>query len=198
MSLIPYLLDYEVASRPRARSLRDHLLGLDLEPEDFMLTDIFDRPARKHLRPWRNLSSLARDVGSTIKTDKDKFQVNLDVQHFAPEEITVKVSDNYIVVEGKHEEKKDEHGYVTRQFKRRYALPEDCKADAVESKLSSDGVLTITAPKLLALEKGERLVPIAQTGPVRRKIQDVEAVDQQDQNGEPEEHVKSPQKKRKR
>lgn len=196
MSLIPYLLDYELSPRPR--SVRDHLLGLDLAPEDLMLTDIFDRPARKYLRPWRNLSSLARDVGSTIKADKDKFQVNLDVQHFAPEEISVKVSDKFVVVEGKHEERKDEHGYVTRQFKRRYTLPEDCNLEAVESKLSSDGVLTITAPKLQALEKGERIVPIAQTGPVRRKLQDTDIVENEEQNGEVEEQVKSPQKKRKR
>lgn len=196
MSLIPYLLDYELSPRPR--SIRDRLLGLDLEPEELMLTDILDRPARKYLRPWRNLSSLARDVGSTIKADKEKFQVNLDVQHFAPEEISVKVCDKFVVVEGKHEERKDEHGYITRQFKRRYALPEDCNPEAVESKLSSDGVLTITAPKLQALEKGERVVPIAQTGPVRRKLQDTDIVENQEQNGEAEEQAKSPQKKRKR
>ncbi|XP_023945793.2 alpha-crystallin A chain-like [Bicyclus anynana] len=194
MSLLPYLLDYELA--PRSRGIRDQLLVLDLAPEDFLLTDIFDRP-RKYVRQWRNLSSLARDVGSTIKADKDKFQINLDVQHFAPEEVSVKVSDNYVVIEGKHEEKQDEHGYVTRQFKRRYALPEECNAEAVESKLSSDGVLTITAPKL-ALEKGERVVPIAQTGPVRRKLQDRDTVEQEEQNGEPEQETKSPQKKRKR
>lgn len=191
MALIPYLLD-----ELRPRRLSDQLFGLDLSPNDF-LTDIFDRPSisvRRYLRPWRNLAAAARDVGSTIKTDKDKFQVNLDVQHFNPEEITVKTTDGYVVIEGKHEEKKDEHGYVSRQFKRRYALPEGCNPETVESRLSSDGVLTVTAPKVSS-NKNERAVPITQTGPVRRKNADEEIGEA---NGEAEEEVKSPQKKRRR
>lgn len=191
MALIPYLLDCEL----RPRRFRDQLFGLDLSPDDF-LTDVFDRPSRSYLRPWRNLASLARDVGSTIKSDKDKFQVNLDVQHFSPEEISVKTTDNYVVVEGKHEEKKDEHGYVSRQFKRRYALPEGCNPELVESKLSSDGVLTITAPKHASENENERIVPISQTGPVRRKLHDSD-VKEDEPNGEVEES-KAPQKKRKR
>ncbi|XP_072945957.1 protein lethal(2)essential for life-like [Epargyreus clarus] len=193
MALLPSLIDLEL----RPRRLRDQLFGLDLSPDDYLM-DVFDRPllrARhsRYLRPWRNLALLERDAGSTIKTDKDKFQVNLDVQHFSPEEISVKTSDGYVVVEGKHEERKDEHGYISRQFKRRYKLPEHCNPETVESKLSSDGVLTITAPKI-SNAAGERSVPITQTGPVRRKTQDEE--DQP--NGEAEEEAKSPQKKRKR
>lgn len=190
MALLPYLLD---DLRPRPRRLYDQLFGLDLSPDDF-LTDIVDRtmiPARKYLRPWRNLSLAARDVGSTIKSDKDKFQVNLDVQHFDPEEISVKTSDGYVVIEGKHEERKDDHGYISRQFKRRYALPEGCNPDTVESRLSSDGVLTITAPKV-SEKSDERAVPITHTGPVRRKPHDEE-------NGVVEdEEAKTPQKKRKK
>ncbi|CAH0731688.1 unnamed protein product, partial [Brenthis ino] len=193
MALLPLLIDYDL----RPRRLRDQLYGLDLSTDDF-LTDIFDRPSRRnYLRPWRNLSSLSRDVGSTIKSDKDKFQVNLDVQHFSPEEITVKTVDNYIVVEGKHEEKKDEHGFISRQFKRRYALPEGCNPEMVESKLSSDGVLTISAQKV-SEKKNERIVPISQTGPVRRKIQDSEEKEQPNGEAEEAEEVKTPQKKRRR
>ncbi|KAJ0171178.1 hypothetical protein K1T71_013377 [Dendrolimus kikuchii] len=191
MALLPYLL----GDKLRPRRLRDQLFGLDLSPEDF-LTDVFDvdGPAlrlREYIRPWRNLAAAARDVGSTIKSDKDKFQVNLDVQHFAPEEISVKTADGYVVIEGQHEEKKDDHGFVSRQFKRRYALPEGCNPETVESRLSSDGVLTIVAPKA-SENKDERAVPITQTGPVRRKPQEDEV------NGEAEEEAKAPQKKRKR
>ncbi|CAK1546739.1 unnamed protein product [Leptosia nina] len=185
MALLPYLLDYEV----RPRRLHDQLFGLDLAADDF-LSDIFERPMRHYRRPWRNLSSLHRDVGSTIKTDKDKFQVNLDVQHFSPEEISVKTANNCIIVEGKHEEKADEHGYISRQFKRRYALPEGCNPEMVESKLSSDGVLTVTAPKTTE-DKDERTIPITHTGPVRRKIEGDDKI----QNGQ---EGKTPLKKKKR
>lgn len=55
-----------------------------------------------------------QDSGSTVNVEKDKFQIILDVQQFTPDEIAVKTSDKYIIVEGKHEEKQDEHGFVSR------------------------------------------------------------------------------------
>ncbi|RZB39144.1 HSP20 domain containing protein, partial [Asbolus verrucosus] len=58
-----------------------------------------------------------QDSGSTVSVDKDKFQINFDIQQFKPEEISVKVTgDNLVVIEGKHEEKQDEHGSISKQF----------------------------------------------------------------------------------
>lgn len=37
--------------------------------------------------------------------DRDRFVVNLDVKHFSPEELTVKVNDDYVEICGKHEER---------------------------------------------------------------------------------------------
>ncbi|MCQ9140756.1 small heat shock protein, partial [Bacillus amyloliquefaciens] len=167
MSLLPFILGYEHPHR-----LIDQDFGLALTPDDHLSVAVAPMLSRDYYRPWRQLAATARDVGSTIKSDKNKFQVNLDVQHFAPEEISVKTADGYIVVEGKHEEKKDQHGFVSRQFTRRYALPEGCNPDTVESKLSSDGVLSIIAPRVAPADKTERTVPIAQTGPVRKEIKD--------------------------
>jgi crystallin alpha B len=73
------------------------------------------------------------------------------VQQFSPDEITVKTVDNDVIVEAKHEEKKDEHGFISRHFVRRYVLPMSHDAIGVTSSLSSDGVLTITAPKKVIL-----------------------------------------------
>lgn len=77
----------------------------------------------------------------------DTPQVILDVQQFSPEEITVKTVGNNVIVEAKHEERQDEHGFVSRQFIRRYVLPPSHDVINITSSLSSDGVLTITAPK---------------------------------------------------
>ncbi|CAG9796299.1 unnamed protein product [Diatraea saccharalis] len=160
MSLLPLLMELE-----RPRRLQDQHFALALTPED-VLTIVAPQYSRDYYRPWKHMPSVLRDSGSTIRADKEKFQVNLDVQHFSPDEITVKTADGFLVVEGHHEEKQDEHGYVSRQFKRRYQLPEGCNLDAVESRLSSDGVLTVTAP-LARPAINERVVPIIQTGPVR-------------------------------
>lgn len=70
-------------------------------------------------RPW-SFEPLSQELA---RIDKERFQVNLDVQQFGPHEISVKTVDDFIVVEGKHEERQDEHGFVSRQFVRRYQLP---------------------------------------------------------------------------
>lgn len=71
----------------------------------------------------------------------------MDVQQFSPNEITVKVTEGAVIVEGKHEEKQDEHGFISRHFVRRYTLPKDVDVNNVVSSLSSDGVLTVSVPK---------------------------------------------------
>ncbi|XP_026760324.1 protein lethal(2)essential for life-like [Galleria mellonella] len=167
MSLLPFFVGYEQPHR-----LIDQNFGLSLTPDDLLTAVVSPMMSRDYYRPWRQMAAAVRDVGSTIKSDKEKFQVNLDVQHFAPEEITVKTADGYVVIEGKHEEKKDEHGYISRQFTRRYALPDGCNPETVESRLSSDGVLTVIAPKVAPALKNERAVPISQTGPVRKEVKD--------------------------
>jgi crystallin alpha B len=86
------------------------------------------------------------------------------VQQFKPDELTVKMVDDFVVVDGKHEERQDEHGFISRQFQRRYKLPSDVDPDTVLSQLSSDGVLTISVPKkALPASGNERVVPITQT-----------------------------------
>ncbi|CAH2057462.1 unnamed protein product, partial [Iphiclides podalirius] len=145
----------------------DQEFGLPLTANDILTSMMGPWMFRDYFRPWRYMESLTRDLGSTIKADKDKFQINLDVQHFGPEEITVKTADGYVVVEAKHEEKQDAHGFVSRQFVRRYALPEGAESEDVVSELSSDGILTISAPRKEVDAKGERVVPITKTGPAR-------------------------------
>jgi hypothetical protein len=65
-----------------------------------------------------------------------------------------------LVIEGKHEEKLDEHGQIERHFVRKVTLPKDVQADMVVSQLSSEGVLTISAPKLALNAPPSRSVPI--------------------------------------
>lgn len=113
----------------------------------------------------RQLSSIAKDTDATVNYDKDKFTVNIDVQQFTPNEITVRTTgDNTIEVEAKHEERPDEHGFVSRSFVRRYVLPKGHDVNQAVSSLSSDGVLTIKAPKVDQRGSGSRVIPIQRTG----------------------------------
>ncbi|CAG9581967.1 unnamed protein product [Danaus chrysippus] len=170
MSMYPFFHEYE-RPRPPRRLMDEHVVH-GLTPDEF-LTIAMPQMNRNYCRPRRNLAAANQDTGSTIKEEKDKFQVNLDVQHFAPEEISVKTADGFLIVEAKHE--KDEHGFISRSFSRRYPLPEGVLDDSVVSKLSSDGVLSITAPlKPPPKASSERVVPIVQTGPVRKQSESPE------------------------
>ncbi|XP_050511481.1 GRIP and coiled-coil domain-containing protein-like isoform X2 [Diabrotica virgifera virgifera] len=121
-----------------------------------------------------NTNSEVQQHRSSVTSDKNKFQANCDVQHFKPEEITIKVNnDKSITIEAKHEEKPDEHGTIYRHFVRKYVLPENCDIDRVESRLSIDGVLTITAPIVTENAVEHRTIPIIRTGELVRPQQNL-------------------------
>ncbi|XP_051535323.1 crystallin, alpha B, a [Myxocyprinus asiaticus] len=96
---------------------------------------------------------------SEVRSERDRFVINLDVKHFTPEELTVKVNDDYIEIHGKHDERQDEHGIVVKEFYRKYKIPAGVDPSAFTSSLSADGVLTICVPRQL-LEIPERNISI--------------------------------------
>ncbi|XP_033212259.1 protein lethal(2)essential for life-like [Belonocnema kinseyi] len=99
--------------------------------------------------------------------------------HFLPDEITVKVVNKFIVVKGEHTKKQDEHGRISRHFSRKYLVPEQYDYEEVKSSLSSDGVLTITAPRKYDPKyHHQKHVKIEVTGkPVAREILEAEKED---------------------
>ncbi|XP_058796929.1 protein lethal(2)essential for life-like [Phymastichus coffea] len=178
MSLVPLLFSDWWNDLERPHRLVDQNFGHGLThdqliPSHFLesyahpsLHPLCRRNPMTYYRPWGELMRQMEGGGtSTVKADKDKFQVVLDVQQFKPEEINVKVVDKYVIVEGKHEEKQDEHGSISRHFVRKYLIPEQCNLDQVTSSLSSDGVLSITAPrKEQSKTTNEKVVKIEHTG----------------------------------
>ena len=98
---------------------------------------------------------------SEIKQTQDNWKVSLDVNHFSPKELVVKTKDGVVEITGKHEERKDEHGFVSRTFTRKYTLPSTADIEKVTSSLSPEGVLTIEAPLIRpAIESSEITIPV--------------------------------------
>lgn len=154
-------------------------VGFGLLPSEFM--SIVPRELRDMERRFRRLEK--RLGGDLIRLQeptvgKDGFQVSVDVHQFNPNEITVKATDRGVIIEGKHEERPDEHGYISREFSRRYDLPQGFDVSTVTSELSSDGILTIKAPLPKALEGNERLVTIQATGtPAQLGVKENKAIE---------------------
>lgn len=70
------------------------------------------------------------------------------MKNFASSELSVKLIDNsVVVVEARHDER--QHGLVSRHFIHRYRLPHNVDPTTVTSDLSDDGMLTITAMKVI-------------------------------------------------
>ncbi|XP_031626970.1 heat shock protein 23-like [Contarinia nasturtii] len=168
MSLLPYILDDFYPSSY-------HRFGSGFfQPTELRISP-FERSLIRSLNNTDNYlrSQLSHfdELEKQLHIGKDGFQVCLDVQHFLPNEISVKTENNSIVVHAKHEEKKDDHGYISREFTRRYDLPNGFKPEDVTSSLSSDGVLSLKCPQSPAVEGSNvRQVQIQQTGPAKKCI----------------------------
>ncbi|KYN03003.1 PREDICTED: protein lethal(2)essential for life-like [Cyphomyrmex costatus] len=93
---------------------------------------------------WKNLSRYQHVVSST-SIDNDGYKININVQQYKPEEITVKVEDNWVIIKGRHK-KQDKFNVGSQQFMLRYLLPRNTDIDHITSSTSSDGIMTITIP----------------------------------------------------
>ncbi|CAL1265526.1 unnamed protein product [Larinioides sclopetarius] len=138
--------------------IMDQCFGTQLHDED-LLAPILYHGFLIHPRTQTNIANSG--ISEVKNTDKE-FQVSLNVKQFKPEDIEVKIVDNYVVIHAKHEEKKDENSFCSREFTRRYMLPKECQAETVTSSLTTDGMLKIVAPKKAIEEppKQERKVEV--------------------------------------
>ena len=59
-----------------------------------------------------------------MEYDQDVFEVKLDVEKYEPNELSVKIQNEHLIVSGKHEKKSDEFGLVAQQFTRQFLMPE--------------------------------------------------------------------------
>ncbi|XP_050345877.1 alpha-crystallin A chain-like [Nymphalis io] len=144
MSYLPYVCDFDRHNRMPLRYATS-----------FMPENLFEAIDVSDLEYFPKLSKF-NGVG---KPSKDRFEVYLDVEDYGPDDITVKTIDGFVVIEGQHKEKRDEYGWVKRQFYRRCPLPEGYKTKALLSQYSSDGTLIITAA-LVKCNEGKCEMPV--------------------------------------
>uniref|UniRef100_A0A8C5T119 Heat shock protein family B (small) member 1 n=1 Tax=Malurus cyaneus samueli TaxID=2593467 RepID=A0A8C5T119_9PASS len=89
---------------------------------------------------------------SEIRQTADSWKVTLDVNHFAPEELVVKTKDNIVEITG---EGRDQHGFISRCFTRKYTHGRAFPAAV------PDGMLTVEAPlPKPAIQSAEITIPV--------------------------------------
>uniref|UniRef100_A0A2R5L920 Putative heat shock hsp20 protein n=1 Tax=Ornithodoros turicata TaxID=34597 RepID=A0A2R5L920_9ACAR len=99
--------------------------------------------------------------GASLTNDPDRFCLRLDVEQFAPDDIEVKTVDNYVIIHGRHGERADDIGMISREFTRKCLLPKDVQPESVKCSLTTDGYLVVEAPKKSDRPPAnERILPI--------------------------------------
>ncbi|XP_065056848.1 alpha-crystallin B chain-like [Rhopilema esculentum] len=133
-----------------------HIPLLRPDPIDSIFDDIFDwtfppvqyQLARPYIDPTRQILRRSASQQQQVKgKDEDNFRVTLDVRHYNPDEIALKVDGNKLLVSGKHH-KQSEFGYETSQFERSYPIPSDVDEKGFTSRIDDNGILEIVAPKV--------------------------------------------------
>ncbi|XP_055054531.1 heat shock protein beta-8 [Misgurnus anguillicaudatus] len=90
-------------------------------------------------------SESPRRTSSPLSNPDEPWKVCVNVHSFNPEELNVKTKDGFVEVSGKHEEKQDEGGIVTKNFTKKIQIPTDVDPLTVFASLSPEGVLIIEA-----------------------------------------------------
>ncbi|XP_076061805.1 uncharacterized protein LOC143037444 isoform X2 [Oratosquilla oratoria] len=100
----------------------------------------------KSYKALRKSISVDESQAVQISNEETEYKVVMDMREFVEGDVKVKADGQKLVVEG-HSEKKENNSSSNRSFRRCFTFPTLVNMEAVISALSSDGVLTITAPK---------------------------------------------------
>lgn len=109
--------------------------------------------AYHYLWPWSQLVKAAAALDAeesfeepNIISDANKFQVQLNVKRFKPDELRIKVKNRNIIVEGKQKRTEDKQ-FMANQFVQRFVLPPGSQQDEVTAVLNEKGILIVSVPR---------------------------------------------------
>ncbi|XP_063586536.1 uncharacterized protein LOC134764002 isoform X2 [Penaeus indicus] len=111
--------------------------------DDVSHSDILSRYRQLRSRDMRE-----EDQAFSVTSDSASLKIVLDVYDFMRGDVKVKVVDEKeLVVEGRVEKEEGSSSVSSHSFRRRFSLPHRTNMTHITSVMSSDGILTITAPK---------------------------------------------------
>nr|AAZ14793.1 33.6 kDa small heat shock protein [Choristoneura fumiferana] len=121
-----------------------------------------------YLWPWSELMQAAAAMNEEdnleepqITADPNRFEIKINVKRFKPEELRIKVKNQYIVVEGRHKTTATDNRFMANHFVQRFNLPPGSKQEEVTAVLNEKGVLIVSAPRHeVPPPPAERIVPI--------------------------------------
>jgi len=92
-----------------------------------------------------------------VSASNDKFQVQLELPGFAPEDFSLKTKDDIVIVEAVHDAKNEDGSTDTRKFTREFKMPAGVVREQLSSTYSGKGILTVSAPRVLSAPDGAQI-----------------------------------------
>jgi len=116
-----------------------------------------DNDLHKKLDVFKQKSLLGVGKGEAahnlqVTASNDKFMVQLELPGFAPEDFSLKTKDDVIVLEAVHESSAEES--TSRKYVKELKMPEGVLRDQLASSYSAEGILTISAPRVIKAPEG--------------------------------------------
>merc|ERR1712088_668749 len=169
MGRVERVVKAAAARKISRRQLRENKMPETTVPvslRDAFLEDPFFRTG------WDEMNSECREMRSFASKEGGNTMANMErgwpwlpkqwmlpqlLQDFHLPELKVEIKEGELCVEGKHEERSQTgEVMVSRQFSRRFGMPQNVKKEGIVSNLSQDGVMVITMPKEQRIEEVER------------------------------------------
>merc|ERR1712183_277884 len=89
-----------------------------------------------------------------VSASNDKFQIQLELPGFAPEDFSLKTKDDIIIVEAVHEAKNEDGSSNSRKFTKEFKMPAGVVTEQLASTYSGAGILTVSAPRVIEAPEG--------------------------------------------
>merc|ERR1712037_817907 len=89
-----------------------------------------------------------------VSASNDKFQIQLELPGFAPEDFSLKTKDDIIIVEAVHESKNEDGSSNSRKFTKEFKMLAGVVTEQLASTYSGAGILTVSAPRVIEAPEG--------------------------------------------
>ena len=92
-----------------------------------------------------------------VSASNDKFQIQLELPGFAPEDFGLKTKDDIIIVEAVHEVLNEDGSTDSRRFTKEFKMPGGVVAEQLSSTYSGSGIPMVSAPRVISAPEGAQV-----------------------------------------
>ena len=117
------------------------------------------RPDLLDKREYNELVESRVEDEEILKNSETELILRISCIDFKPEQITVTVEDNLLLIEGV-QERLSENNKIRRQFLRKINLPTDSLTKEMNCTAKANGLLHIIIPRKPIKNKNEKIIPI--------------------------------------